>query len=242
MTRMTGMVADITERKLADAALLDMSRKLVHIQEEERKRIARDLHDDINQRLALLAVQIEQLKEETPDSAGENKSRLSDIWTQIFEVSTEVQSISHQLHSKQLEYIGIVAAMRSFCTEFSSRHKVRVDFSHMDVRQVIPQEISLCLFRILQEALSNAAKYSGVKHFQVKLECQLSELRLRISDAGIGFDSHAATQAGLGLLSMRERVRLVNGIISIDSKPRGGTRIQVRVPLAPEPVPERAAV
>jgi len=242
MTRMTGMVADITERKLADAALLDMSRKLVHIQEEERKRIARDLHDDINQRLALLAVQIEQLKEETPDSAGENKSRLTDIWKQIFEVSTEVQSISHQLHSKQLEYIGIVAAMRSFCAEFSSRHKVRVDFSHVDVRQAIPQEISLCLFRILQEALSNAAKYSGVKHFQVKLECQGAELRLRISDAGIGFDSHAATQAGLGLLSMRERVRLVNGSISIDSKPMGGTTIQVRVPLAAEHALERVAV
>jgi PAS domain S-box-containing protein len=242
MTRMTGMVADITERKLADAALLDMSRKLVHIQEEERKRIARDLHDDINQRLALLAVQVEQLKEETPDSARENKRRLSDIWKQIFEVSSEVQSISHQLHSKQLEYIGIVAAMRSFCSEFSSRHKVRVDFSHVDVRQVIPQEISLCLFRILQEALSNAAKYSGEKHFQVKLECQASELRLRISDAGIGFDSYAATRAGLGLLSMRERVRLVNGNISINSKPMGGTTIQVRVPMAAEQALERTAV
>jgi len=212
----------------------------VHIQEEERKRIARDLHDDINQRLALLAVQVEQLKEETPDRG--NKSRLSDIWKQIFEVSTEIQSISHQLHSKQLEYIGIVAAMRSFCTEFSSRQKVRVDFLHVDVRQAIPQEISLCLFRILQEALSNAAKYSGVKHFHVKLECQASELRLSISDAGIGFDSQAATQAGLGLLSMRERVRLVNGNIAINSKPMGGTTIQVRVPLAPEHALERAAV
>jgi PAS domain S-box-containing protein len=240
MTRMTGMIADITERKLADAALLDMSRKLVHIQEEERKRIARDLHDDINQRLALLAVQVEQLKEETPDRG--NKRRLSDIWKQIFEVSTEIQSISHQLHSKQLEYIGIVAAMRSFCSEFSSRHKVRVDFSHVDVRQVIPQEISLCLFRILQEALSNAAKYSGVRHFQVKLECQASELRLRISDAGIGFDSQAATETGLGLLSMRERVRLVNGSISINSKPMAGTTIQVRVSLEPEHTLERAAV
>jgi signal transduction histidine kinase len=94
----------------------------------------------------------------------------------------------------------------------------------------------------LQEALSNAAKYSGVKQFQVKLECQASELRLRISDAGIGFDSYAATHAGLGLLSMRERVRLVNGTISIDSKPMSGTTIQVRVALASEHAPERAAV
>ena len=237
-----GVGIDVTERKHAEEALADASRKLVEVEEEVRKRIARELHDDINQRLALLAIEIDQLKQDLPRSTAEMSRRLTAVWERIREVSTGVQSISHQLHSSQLDYLGIVAAMRSFCREFGERQMVKIDFTHDDIPQPVPQDLSLCLFRILQEALHNAAKHSKVRHFEVKLGCAANQLHLTVADHGTGFDPEAAlNKGGLGLTSMRERVRLVNGTIAIDSKPMSGTTIHVRVPLGSEKEGQRAA-
>jgi signal transduction histidine kinase len=142
-----------------------------------------------------------------------------------------VQSISHQLHSPQLEYLGVVAAMKSFCNEFGARQKVEIDFKNNEIPQVVPNEVSLCLFRILQEGLHNAAKHSGVRHFMATLYSSSNELHLTVSDRGAGFDPESAmNKGGLGLISMRERVRLVSGTIVVESKPMGGTTIHVRVP------------
>jgi PAS domain S-box-containing protein len=242
-TRVVGMVADITERKRAEQALAEVSRKMVEVQEEERARIARDLHDDINQRLALLAVEIELLARDLPNDSTEMSRRLTEVWQRITEVSTEVQSISHQLHSPQLEILGVGAAMRSFCRGFSSRQRVEVDFKSDDMPRSASQEVSLCLFRVLQEALHNAAKHSKVRHFEVRLGCVGDELHLTVSDRGAGFDTDSATKkGGLGLISIRERVRLVNGSIAIESKPAAGTTIRVRVPLDSTPDAQPAAV
>lgn len=237
-----GVGIDVTERKHAEEALADASRKLVQVQEEERQRIGRELHDDINQRLALLAIETEQLKQDLPTSSAETSRRLTAVWERLREVSTAVQSLSHQLHSTQLEYLGIVAAMRSFCREFGERQMVKIDFTHDDILQPVPNDVSLCLFRVLQEALHNAATHSKVRHFEVKLGCAGDELRLTVADRGIGFDPEAAVnKGGLGLISMRERVRLVNGTIEIDSKPMVGTIIHVRVPLESRQSSQRAA-
>ncbi len=223
---------DITERKLADDALAEVSRALVEIQERERTRIARDLHDDIQQQIALAAVDVKALQQNLPNSAVEMNLRLTEVWERLTRISTAVQSISRQLHSPQLEYLGVVAAIRSFCKEFAARQNVEIDFKNDDVPKDVPHEISLCMFRIVQEALHNAAKHSQVRTFEVKLNCSANQLHLTVSDRGAGFDAEASmNKQGLGLISMRERVRLVNGTILIESRPMGGTTIHVCVPL-----------
>jgi PAS domain S-box-containing protein len=237
-----GGVLDITKRKEAEEALSNINRRLTEAQEKERTRIARDLHDDINQRLGMLAVEIEELKRNQPDSATELRRQLTEIGEWINGVSLGVQSISHQLHSPQLEYLGIVAAMKSFCRDFGARQKVEIDFTNDEIPQLVSHEVSLCLFRIMQEALHNAAKHSGVHHFVVRLNSSSRDLHLTVSDRGAGFDVEwAINKGGLGLISMRERVRLVSGTIVIESKPTGGTTIHVRVPFGSEHDSERAA-
>jgi PAS domain S-box-containing protein len=226
---------DITERKLAETALADVSRKLVEIQEKERTRIARELHDDINQRLALLAVEIDTLKLNPPNSSAELNRQLTEVWEGINEVSAGVQLISRQLHSPQLELLGLVSAMKGLCSEFATRQKVEIDFKNDDVPQRVSNDTSLCLFRILQEALHNAAKHSGVRQFEVRLGCASNQLHLTVSDRGAGFDVESAMhKGGLGLISMHERVRLMGGTILIESKPMGGTTVNVRVPFGLE--------
>jgi PAS domain S-box-containing protein len=235
-----GSCVDVTDRKLAEEALSGMTRKLVEAQEQERARIARELHDDINQRLALLAVQLEQVRENNVDLPSEVLSTMQELQKQTTEISNDVQAISHDLHSSQLEYLGIVAGMKSWCKEFAERQKMEIDCRH-DVRSTLPREIGLCLLRVLQEALHNAAKHSGVKRAEVELSEHSGEIRLTIRDLGKGFDVEAARQGrGLGLTSMRERVRLVNGTIDIQSKLMGGTIINVRVPFGSEKPSERA--
>jgi PAS domain S-box-containing protein len=230
-----GGVLDITKRKEAEEALLTINRRLTEAQEQERTRIARDLHDDINQRLGMLAIEIEELRRNPPNSATELSHQLGEIGEGINGVSMGVQSISHQLHSPRLEYMGVVAAMKAFCRDFGARQKVEIDFTNDEIPQLVSHEVSLCLFRILQESLHNAAKHSGVRHFVVRLNRSSNELHLTVSDRGAGFDAESAmNKGGLGLISMRERVRLVSGTIVIESKPTGGTTINVRVPLGSE--------
>lgn len=236
-----GEVLDVTKRKEAEETIATINRRLVDAQEAERARIARELHDDVNQRIALAATDIEKLKQDLPASTNELRDRLAEVWRQLIAVSTGVQSISHQLHSPQLEYLGIVAAIRSFCREFAARTNVEINFKTDDVPNTVSHDISLCLFRIVQEALQNATKHSQVRHFEVTLSSLGNQLHLIVSDRGIGFDADKPnSQTGLGLISMRERVRLVNGTISIESKRMSGTTIHVRVPIESEYASRRA--
>ena len=219
---------DITRRKRMEEAILRMSRNLIESQEQERSRIARELHDDINQRLAMLAIELEQLQENPSDI----RSRVEELRKQTTEISDDVQALSHELDSSKLERLGAIGGMRSWCREFGERQGIQVEFESPEAKISLPREIGLCLFRVLQEALHNAAKYSGVKRIEVQLREAGGEIHLLVSDLGRGFDLETATQErGLGLTSMRERVRLINGIIEIQSKPMGGTTVQVRVPL-----------
>jgi PAS domain S-box-containing protein len=228
-----GSCIDITERKLADEALAGMSRKLLEAQEQERARIGRELHDDINQRLALLSVEIQRMKEVSPSTYGELRSRMDELGKRTSEISTVVQSLSHELHSSRLEYLGLVSAMKSFCKEFGDKHKVEIDFSSEGIPSGIPPEISLCLFRVMQEGLQNALKHSGVRFFEVKLLGSPTEIRLTVRDSGAGFEPELAKDTpGLGLVSMQERVRLVKGTFLITSRPQSGTQINVRIPVS----------
>jgi signal transduction histidine kinase len=228
-----GTAKDITERKRAEEAIAGMGRKLIEAQEQERARIARDLHDDVGQRLALLAVELNRMRDFIPDSAADLLRHVDDLEKQASEMSTDVHTLSHELHSRNLEYLGIVSAVRSFCKEYGDKYKADVNFAHEGVPENVPKEISVCLFRVLQESLQNALKHSEVRHFDVRLEGSSEEIHLTVRDSGIGFDPESTTNTrGLGLISMRERVNIVKGTFVITSRPQCGTEVSVRVPLS----------
>jgi PAS domain S-box-containing protein len=231
MLRIVGMVADITERKRAEAALADVSRRLIEAQEQERSRIARELHDDIGQRLALLAMELEQLYL-GPD-LSEIRSRMGELHKQASDLAADIHTLSHELHSTKLEYLGAVAAMRDLCRELGEQTKVKIDFRSQGLPNPLPSNISLCLFRVLQESLRNALKHSGAQQVEVELSGTPDEIHLVVSDRGVGFDSKAAKDGpGLGLISMEERLKLLKGTIAIESKFKHGTTIHARVPLS----------
>jgi PAS domain S-box-containing protein len=241
LQRMVGMVADITERKEAEAALASVSRRLITAQEQERTRIARELHDDIGQRLALLAIELQQFQEIT-SNLPEVRKRLEKFEKQTFEIATDIQSLSHELHSSKLEHLGMATAMRIFCKEFGEQQNVEIGFENHDLPSTLPPDVSLCFFRVLQEALHNSAKYSGVSHLDVELWATPNDVRLTISDSGAGFDLKAAKAGpGLGLISMEERLKIVGGELLIESQPQRGTTIFARVPFRTENNPIRAA-
>jgi signal transduction histidine kinase len=158
---------------------------------------------------------------------------MGELQKQTTEIATDVQSLSHELHTSKLEYLGLAVAMRSFCREFGEHHKVEIDFQSHDLASPVPPDISLCLYRVLQEALHNSAKHSGGGHLEVQLWGTSDQIYLTVRDSGLGFDSEAAKESrGLGLISMQERVKLVNGTLSIESQPKRGTTICARVPLS----------
>ena len=184
----------------------------------------------------------EQLREEPQVNPSEVQSRVQDVRKLTIELSNDVQAMSHDLHSSKLEYLGVVAGIRSWCKEFAERQRTEIDFKS-DVPTAVPLEIGVSLFRVLQEALNNAIKHSGVRRIEVLLREDSGAIHLFVRDAGKGFDLESALQGkGLGLTSMRERARLVNGMISVESKPMGGTTIHVRVPLGSPHAAQREAV
>jgi signal transduction histidine kinase len=222
---------DITRRKQMEEALSGMTRKLVEAQEQERIWIARELHDDINQRLALLAIELDRVREKRNDLPAEIRDLMQEMQRMTADISSRVYALSHELHTLTPDSLGLAKGMRSWCREFGARQKLKIDFKGHDV-PTLPQDISLCLFRVLQEALHNAAKHSGVKRIEVQLSATSGEIHLTVSDLGKGFNIEAAKQGrSLGLTSMQERVRLVDGTIVIDSKPMAGTTIHICVPL-----------
>lgn len=226
---------DITQRKLADDALSKMSQKLIEAHEEERNWIARELHDDINQRVALLAVELERLNQEPADTERLGEGIARGI-TQLHDIAGDIQALSHRLHSSKLEYLGLRSAAAIFCKELSDRQKVQIDFCSENLPNDLPEEISICLFRVLQEALKNAITHSGSEHLQVSLGAELNEIRLTVQDSGAGFDPKGAMEArGIGLMSMKERLKLVGGTLSIDSRLHSGTTVQARVPISSRP-------
>jgi PAS domain S-box-containing protein len=227
-----GSAIDITDQKLAQEALENVSGKLIEAQEKERSRIARDLHDDICQRLALLSMEVEQANRNgAPPST---KKHLAEIRQHCSEIAGDVQSLSHELHSSKLEYLGIVAAIKGFCKEFAKQHQADIEFHDHSVSADLPKDVSLCLFRVTQEALHNAMKYSGSRQVTVTLTGTANEVQLVVKDAGAGFDvEQAKREQGLGLVSMQERVHLVRGHFHVESHIGAGAKVVAVIPVAP---------
>lgn len=228
-----GCCIDITDQKDAKAALRELNHRLIHAQEEERARIAGELHDDINQRLALLANGFHELEQ---SAGGRDRSlwtkTLRDLEQLTSEIASDLQHLSHRLHPSKLYYLGLGAAVRDLCHEFSKQHRIEVKCVVHDVPRHLDENVSLSLFRTAQESLHNAAKHSHAQHIKVELTGEPALVRLRVSDDGIGFDlSQIPECRGLGLISMRERMKLAGGELSIWSRPSLGTQVEGMVPV-----------
>jgi len=245
-----GLLAQRVRRRRAEdelwqsqQELRSLTERLLKAQEVERRRIARELHDDLNQSLALLALELDILGQVPPTSAAETADRMQELSARVKELSSAVHDLSHRLHPSKLEQLGLVAALGGLCRELTQSHGLDVKFTHHLGPGMIPPDAVLCLYRIAQEALQNVVKHSGSHHGSVELSGTADVIRLRVTDDGVGFDpGPACGNVGLGLISMRERLLLVGGEITIDSRPSGGTRIDVCVPVGVPDRPENGAL
>jgi PAS domain S-box-containing protein len=234
-----GTALDVTERKQAEEALAGVSRRLIEAHEEERTRIARELHDDINQSVALLAVNLTILAKRLGVEAS---SQFKDIFESVANLGNDIQTISHRLHSAKLDLLGLEKASSGLCSDFSQGQNIKIDFHSVDVAKALPKDVSISLFRVLQEALQNAIKHSGASRVEVLLKGLSNEIHLSVHDSGVGFDPERTTIGhGLGLTSMKERIRLVGGRLNIESQPLRGTTIHVCVPFKSQYDAQRAA-
>jgi PAS domain S-box-containing protein len=227
-----GSCIDVTEHRAAQAALSGLSQKLMDAQESERSRVARELHDDVGQRMALLTIELERLGQDPPKRVGDLRLRLKELYDRTVGMGRDIQNISRRLHSSKLEYLGLAAAAAALCKQIREQHGLETVFSYDGVPSNLPKGIALGLFRVLEESLLNTVKHSGVRQATVTLAADRREIQLSVADAGSGFDLAAALGGpGLGIVSMQERLRSVNGEVAIDTRPGGGTRVSARVPL-----------
>jgi len=207
-----------------------LAARLLATQEEERRRVSRELHDDLNQKLAMLEVDAERLGQEL-NSSPAVVQKVKSLQSRVAEVSNDVRRVAYQLHPSVLDHLGLAVALRSYCTEFSKREGIRVLLSTDDAPTRIPEPVALCLYRLTQESLRNVAKHASAKSASVRLRKANKGIELSIRDNGIGFDTSTPLKGGIGLLSMKERVRLVDGEFARDSKPGKGTQIEVWAPM-----------
>jgi PAS domain S-box-containing protein len=239
--KLRGVMLDITDRKRAEHELEELAGRLIHAQEQERSRIGRELHDHISQMLGVLTIRIDQLRADEATSPPV-AAALEELRESTSEVTNDIHSLSHRLHSSALDYLGLAPALQKLVSDFSGRHGIAVDFSH-DAVPALPSDVALCLFRIAEESLTNIAKHSHAKSARVSVRGGADGLHLRIEDTGTGFDVDSfEPRAGLGFVSMRERLRVLRGILRIDSEPRRGTRIEAWVPAASFVAPPRKDV
>jgi PAS domain S-box-containing protein len=231
-----GSCVDISERKLSEASLQNLSGRLIRAQEEERARIARELHDDFSQRMALLSLGLVQLWKRLPPSEKEERTRVWEMQQRCQDVTDDMHSLSHQLHSSKLELVGLVSALNGLCQELSEKYKIDIQYSSCELPFHVSKDVALCLYRVTQESLGNVIKHSQADSAHVELGANGSGVSLRISDAGRGFDPDVSNpHAGIGLAGMRERLRLIGGRLLINSEPLRGTEILAEVPLCTSP-------
>lgn len=213
-----------------------LASQLLRLQEEERRRISRDLHDDINQRLALLSIDIEMLEQQLPDASGRTVRTVRTIQDRIVELSDNVRRLAYQFHPSILDDLGLSIALRRLVDDFQTRTGIEARFMGKDIPKHVAKEVVTCLYRVAQEGLANISRHAKAKNVRLELQRVRDGLQLMMSDDGVGFDMnrHDGQRGSLGLLSMRERVSLVAGTLSIQSTPGEGTQICAWVPFKQE--------
>ena len=226
------VVRDITERKVVEGTLASLSPRLIEAQEEERSRVAGELRDDLNQRMALLQIGLGQFERDVPGLTSQARIQLHSLTEVAMEIASGIHNLSHRLRPSLLDLLGPVASIERLCRELSDRHNLQIQFVHHGIPERISQDVNLCLYRITQDALRNVAKHSGAAGAEVELLGHDDRIELCISDSGVGFNPESAKRtSGLGLITMQERLRLVEGQLTVQSDPSHGTRIRVRIPL-----------
>jgi PAS domain S-box-containing protein len=228
---MVGVVFDVTKRKEAERELIELSGRLIKAQEEERAHLAREIHDEFLNRLALVANELQFAHSAIWKSPREASERLDRAQTDVREISADLHGVSHRLHSAVLEYLGLIPAVRSYCNEIARQYQIQIEF-HQNVPNNLPPEAALCLFRIVQEGLRNVTKHSRASRVDVVLEGGAQTVSLTLCDNGIGFElSDNFVSGGIGIISMRERARMLGGTFEVLSRPGQGTQIDVTVPI-----------
>jgi PAS domain S-box-containing protein len=218
---------DISKRRHAEEARMDLAQRLINAQEAEYTRVARELHDNIGQSLALFTMELERTKLALTSLSAESDGRLARLSGKLKDLGQVVSTLSHQLHSSELELLGLAVAIRALCREFSEQYHIQANCRCSGVPDDLSADVSLCLFRVVQEALHNVAKHSQATMVDVEVRATPDLLHLSICDNGVGFTPNASTaRSGLGLISMRERLHFVGGKFTITSRPGSGTRVE----------------
>jgi two-component system sensor histidine kinase UhpB len=229
----------------SEERIRDLAGRLLTAQEEERRRIARDLHDGVNQELAAVAIALSALDGQLPgDTTPELRWEVARLQSRAVEMAEAIRNLSHALHPGVLQHAGLVAALRGYCRRFEREHGLPVTFRAAGELATVPADVALCLYRVTQEGLGNVARHAGARHARVTVSREGDDAVLAIADDGHGFDlAEARSRRGLGLISLDERVRLVRGHLTIDTHGQSGTELRVVVPLseAPDVPRDRAA-
>jgi signal transduction histidine kinase len=238
-----GLLAHRAQRRRAQARLAEsveqiqtLAGRLITAQEEERRRIARELHDGVNQKLSALSIALTRLAHRPPSRAADLTGELGQLQQRAAGMVDEIRQLSHELHPGVLQHVGLVAALQEYCEEFESEHGLAVTFRADGDLGVVPIDRALCLYRATQEALGNVAKHAKARHVRVSVARDHDDVRLTVVDDGCGFDlTEARRRVGLGLISLDERVRLVGGQVAIRTGPQEGTEVHILVPLPESP-------
>lgn len=227
------LTKELSERKRAENEIKLLSERLINAQEEERRRIARELHDDFSQQIAVLSLSVAKLKRDISESEFVLREGMDQLHHKLVKLAESVRHLSHQLHPAVLEHSGVTAALRSYCSEFASISGVNVTLETDDTFADLPPAVASCVYRIAQEALQNVARHSGAKNARVELRRSNGSLCFAVSDSGRGFlPGEAGPEPGLGLVSMKERARLVHGTVYVESEPNRGTKLRITIPLS----------
>lgn len=247
MLRLIGMVADVTDQRLSEEALSDATRKMVEAQErahqelrqftprliaaqeDEKRRISRELHDDLGQRLSLLCVELDALERVLSSDEAVGRSKIRTLQGQLDQIVTDVHNMSHNLHSSHLERLGLRGALEVLCRQLAAQYGIAIKLTTGQLPEVLPDPVPICFYRVAQEALSNAGKHSKSSKIDVGLFCDGRLLRMRVRDFGVGFDPSVRGN-GLGLITMQERLRMIDGILRFNPVPEG-TEFEAEVKL-----------
>ena len=226
-----GCCCDISAKQRAESALGEVVSKLVTAQEAERGRIARELHDDVGQQVALLAAKLDGVVQRGQQSRTEVRSKLAEVRTSVQELATSIHALSHELHPAKLTLLGLSATLSALCRSVARESDIAVQFDGDEIPPDVDESSALCVLRVAQEALRNAVHHGHARTIEVSIRAADSRLTLRVVDDGAGFDPLWSQSAGIGLLSMRERVELIGGTLSVETAPARGTTIEVTVPV-----------